>query len=417
MKPAEKFAKILRIKEDYILNVCNSMADICHTHGALERVMAENDFKVKEVLSVLNLSRESNSHEVYEAIINKLKSDDKRLYDILGEPKCSYVKSCRLMIQLLLELADVENGYFLKEEIARQMIHQCPPINILKSLGYKDTNELLVHEDFKQVFSALRFVESSDWMNKKFIPLYNNLKPEDFEERNIDIIVLDGKWLEVAEKFIQKKYHNVSHLKELGVVFIIPLDVDTPGEMLRVFSLVLHYLHEVIFYSKLFKKYQNNHNIGKKIVSLIRGDVIETKLKGQNKWRIVQRYLAKDDPNDFRLFEPHVNPETMHWDKAENNLTQLDARYEDLDFTFWKNLNFVGDFFINKQGEDLVSFNLIDSVMSLVKEKERIKYLYHHQEALWNRIFEEFVGKEKMEKLIIDNFEYGYIDINKEYKK
>ncbi len=417
MKPAEKFAKILRIKEDYILNVCNSMADICNIHGALERVMAENDFKVKEVLSVLNLSRESNSHEVYEAIINKLKSDDKKLYDILGKPKCTYVKSCRLMIQLLLELADVKRGYFLKEEIARQMIHQCPPKNILKSLGYKDTNELLAHEDFKQVFSALRFVESSDWMNKKFIPLYNSLKPEDFEERNIDIIVLDGKWLEVAEKFIQKKYHNVSHLKELGVVFIIPLDVDTPGEMLRIFSLVLHYLNEVTFYSKLFKKYQNNHNIGKKIVSLIRGDVIETKLTGHNKWRIVQRYLAKDDPNDFRLFEPHVNPETIHWDKAENNLTQLDARYEDLDFTFWKNLNFVGDFFINKKGEDLVSFNLIDSVMSLVKEKERIKYLYHHQEALWNRIFEEFVGKEKMEELIINNFEQGYIDINKEYKK
>jgi len=254
-------------------------------------------------------------------------------------------------------------------------------------------------------------------MNNKFVPLYDSLKPEYFEEREIEVIVLDDKWLKVAEKFIQKKYHNVSHLKELGVVFIIPLDVDTTGEMLRVFSLVLHYLHEVSFYSELFKKYRKDNDIGKKIVSLIRGDVMERKLTDISQWRIVQRYLAKDDPNDFRLFEPHVNPETLHWDKAENNLSQLDARHENLDFTFWKNLNFIGDFFPNKNGEDLVSFNLIDSVMSLVKEKERIKYLYHHQEALWNRLFEEFVGKEKMEELIMNNFEKGFIDVKKEISK
>lgn len=417
MKSVEKFAKILRIKEENILSVCNSMGEVCQTKGALERVMAENDFKVKEVLSVLKLSRDDDSHKVYNAIIEKLKRDDQRLFEILGEPKCNSKESCNNMVSILKELSGVGPRHFLKENVAKEMLMKAPPENILKALGYRDTEELLAKEDLKQVYSALRFVETSEWMNEKFIPLYDELRPDDFEERDIEVIVIEGKWMKVAEKFIQKKYHNVSHLKELGVVFIIPLEVNTPGEMLRVFTLVLHYLHEVTFYAKLFNKYLESNAIGKKIVSLIRGDVTENKLEGNNEWRIVQRYLAKDDPDDFRLFEPHVNPETLHWDKAENNLTQLDARYDDLDFTFWKNLNFVGDFFPNKGEKELVSFNLIDSIMSLVKEKERIKYLYHHQEALWNRIFEEFVGKAKMEEMIIDNFEQGYIDINKEYKK
>lgn len=417
MKPAEKFAKILRIKEDDVLSVCNSMGAVCNAKGALERVIAENDFKVKEVLSVLNLTKESHSRDVYEAIIDKLTKDDQKLFELLGKPKCSSKDSCNFMIDLLKDLSGVRPNFFLKEEVAREMLKKTPPVNILKALGYKDTDELLANEDFKQVFSALRFVETSEWMNEEFIPLYDDLRPEDFEEREIDIIVLDGKWLKVAEKFIKKKYHNVSHLKELGIVFIIPLEVDTSGEMLRLFTLVLHYLHEVTFYSKLFKKYRNDDDIGKKIVSLIRGDVLEIQLEGDNKWRIVQRYLAKDDVDDFRLFQPHVNPETLHWDKAENNISQMDARFDNLDFTFWKNLNFVGDFFTNDEGKELVSFNLIDSIMSLVKEKERIKYLYHHQEALWNRIFEEFVGKSKMEELIIDNFEQGYIDINEEFNK
>jgi len=417
MKPSEKFAKILRIKEKNILEVCQSMGEACHSKGALERVIAENDFKVKEILGVLNISKKSKSHEVYNAIIEKLKSDDRKLYKILEEPKCGSKETCRFMIDILKDLSNVSPNLFLKHDVAREMLIKCPPQNILKSLGYKDTDELLQHEDFRQVFSALRFVESSDWMNNKLVPLYNKLRPEDFKEREIDIIILDGKWLKVAEKFIKKKYHNVSHLKELGIVFIIPLEVDTPGEMLRIFTLVLHYLHEVTFYATLFRKYRNNHDIGKKIMSLIRGEVSEEKIKGDNVWRIVQRYLAKDDPDDFRLFEPHVNPETLHWDKAENDISRLDARYTDLDFTFWKNLNFVGEFFPNKKGEELVSFNLIDSIMSLVKEKERIKYLYHHQEALWNKIFEEFVGKDRMEDLVISNFEKGFIDINKEFKK
>ena len=41
-------------------------------------------------------------------------------------------------------------------------------------------------------------------------------------------------------------------------------------------------------------------------------------------WRVVQTYLAKDDENDFRLFEPHVNPEAEHWLKVSEDLVRLD---------------------------------------------------------------------------------------------
>ena len=105
---------------------------------------------------------------------------------------------------------------------------------------------------------------------------------------------------------------------------------------------------------------------------------------------IIQRYLAKDDENDHRLFLPHLNPEALHWDPAETAL----AKIEGLDF--WKDLDWVGDFFkIETGGEVPVSFNLVDTVMSLVQEKEMIKYLYHHQEALWNKIFVSYFGRRK----------------------
>jgi len=48
-------------------------------------------------------------------------------------------------------------------------------------------------------------------------------------------------------------------------------------------------------------------------------------------------------------------------------------------------------------------------VMSLVKEKERIKYLYHHQEALWNEIFVRYFSREKLEEVLRQNLIKGVV--------
>jgi len=49
--------------------------------------------------------------------------------------------------------------------------------------------------------------------------------------------------------------------------------------------------------------------------------------------------------------------------------------------------------------------------MSLVKEKEMIKYLYHHQEALWNKIFISYLGQEKVEAIVKENLLKGWFEI------
>jgi hypothetical protein len=257
-------------------------------------------------------------------------------------------------------------------------------------------------------------------MHKFFDEAYTGLKQEDFEERVVELKVLDPKWLNVAEKFLEKKYHNVSHLKEYGIIFIIPLQIDTPGETLRLFTLLLHYLHEVPFYSGLFRKYFHDKDFVDKFKSLLRGDVPEgkTPVNGKTVWRIVQRYLAKDDENDFRLIEPHVNPEADHWFRVSEDLGRLSRMIGQdspqaegsVPLGYWSGLDYVGSFFKDKEGDRLVSFDLIDLIMSLVKKGE-IKYMYHQQEALWNKIFSEYLGREKMDQLIEDNIITGFIEL------
>jgi hypothetical protein len=275
---------------------------------------------------------------------------------------------------------------------------------------------MLQKEDLEEIFAALRFVEDSDWLNNIFFKQYENLTAEDFETREVKLKVLSEKWRVVAEKFVAKKYHNISHLKEFGVIFVIPISLNIPGEILRMFTLILHYYYEVKFYSDVFKQYSNDVDFSQKLITILKGD-LGGKLSNDSskcEWLIIQQYLAKDDENDSRLFIPHINPEAIHWYKAGNDIINFGNLLKDdeEDFSFWRDLDWVGDFFINNEGkEELTSFNLIDNIMTLVKEKERVKYLYHHQEALWNEIFVRYFSREKLEEMIKQNLLKGVIQL------
>jgi len=393
------------------------MASITGQEGVIEKIAEENDLLVNRTLDEIGLSKASGAQEVRQALQSRLIHLDKELFQILDKPDLSKIsKVCGKLCEASISLVNQQMGFFIKRDRAVELLSENPPKNLLEFFGYANVEELIAKESFESVFAALRFTQTTEWMHNFFDTAYNNLGPDDFEEKAIRLKVLEEKWLKVAEKFLEKKYHNVSHLKELGIIFIIPLKLDTPGEITRIFTLILHYLNEVPFYSKLFRKFISEENFSEKLKSLLRGDVLDKSkaesLKSKADWLIIQRYLAKDDENDSRLFMPHINPEAEHWFKAEESLAKLPMKAEDtkgLNFGFWKGLDFVGDFLKNDGGEELVSFDLIDVVMTLV-QKEKIKYLYHQQEALWNKIFIEYLGRNKMNELIEQNVIKGYIE-------
>lgn len=413
MTSQENLAKIFRTKTSVILEMEKKMSNLTKKQDVIENLMQENQHRIKRTLDLLNC-HDYQAKNVFQALTTHLKKDDQALYQLFRKPSGTTSEGLKTLFNFALELANIKELFVLKKEKAKEFLKTNPPSNTIKALGYKDVEELLEKENLNEVFSALRFVETKEWMHKSFDSFYPKLKPDDFEKRKVDLRVLSGKWLRIAEKFVKKKYHNISHLKELGVIFVIPLKIDTPGETVRLFSMILHYLHEVDFYSKLFEKASKGKEFGKNIISLLKGEVlekVEPAKKGMN-WLIVQRYLAKDNPNDPRLFIPHVNPEALHWQKAEQNISHLGKRFDNIDLEMWLELDWVGGFFKNKsKGEDLISFDLVDNVMALVKEREQAKYLYHQQEALWNEIFERYMGSDNLEELMIKNFDKGFISL------
>lgn len=413
MSSCQALAKILRTKTEVLEALIKEMEAITGKKGVLDKIVEENQKRMDRVAARLRIKTKT-SEAIYSALLYVLKKDDRELFDYFNRPTFIRPESYQKLIETALELVEQKEGFFLKREKAVAMLEATPPRNILSGLGYRDVAELIEKENLYEVFAALRFIESRNWMNKKFLPQYKQLTPGDFETRKIEVIVLSNKWVDLARDFMHKKYHNLSHLKEMGVVFIIPMDETGAGATLRLFSLLLHYLHEVPFYSKLIERYAREDNFTDRVISLLRGDVLEVEqvaVEGPV-WLIVQRYLAKESKQDPRLFIPHVNPEALHWEKAEDTIAKLAKSLPQVDLEIWQGLDWVGEYYpSDKEGELLVSFDLIDNIMSLVMEKELVKYLYHHQEALWNKIFKEYVGKQAMEEKLIESFDRGVINL------
>ncbi len=407
----EKIAKILRADQDTFKDTTMRLEAVTGRKGIVERIAEENEILIRDRLDKLGLGRKVGAKDVYDALISKIEADDHKLFELMGRPAASDRECCDRELTKARAVVNPPLGFFMKLDKAAEFVRREPPRNVMKALGYASVNDLIEKEDIYNIYAALRFVEGSEWLNGTFFKQYESLKPSDFEFREFVSRAMDERWVRLSEGFVKKKYHNLSHLKELGFIFSLPVTLGISGELLRSFTLSLHYYNEVAFYSYLFAMYAEHEpqNFASNIISLLRGDALDKRLplSEKSQWLVIPRYFAKDDPNDWRLFEPHINPEALHWERAERNLDTLP-----MDFSFWTDLNWVGDEFPTGAGIDVrVSFNLVDTVMSLVKQKELIKYLYHHEEALWNKIYTSYFSEKEMEEMMRKHIIRGWFEI------
>lgn len=427
----QKLAKILRSSDEIVAHVGKAMEKVSGKKGVLGSLVKENTERVQEELAVLGLDSKASAEDVYEKLLARVRDTDEKLTAFLGRPDPNSEMGARTITQAIFDIVEPKAGFYLKRETAEGLLRKNPPRHLLQILGHSSVDEAIEQEGLFSVFSSVRFAERKEWLNDVFFSAYEHLTPDDFEQREVSIIVLPERWREIGKQFVGKKLHHISHLKELGVVFVIPASeqgglampefgegYQVSGGVLEIFTLVLHYLFEVPFYADVFEQYSKGDNFVAKFVSALRGDVIGL-LPLRHKtiqWRIIQRYLAKDNVSDPRLSEPHINPEALHWSKAEAKLRELGDRHPEFGFSFWANNDDVGDFFPTRKdahGEVLLSFDLIDNMISLRRSETVIsKYLYHQEEALWNRIFSAYMGgDEKMEEYMKKNLYQGYLEL------
>lgn len=421
MSSIEKISRILRADKDVINGIVLKAEALTGKKNVAEKIIEENRALIESRLQLKGLETKLRAEEIYDALVDKIKQDDSQLFKALGKPSFMLQHDVDFVLEKVSELVSpgAKKGFFLKKEKATELLKKTPPRKVINYLGYNNVDELIAREDILEIFAAIRLFEDKDWFNETFVKEYLNLTPNDFEIREIIFKSLNQKWVGIAQSFLKKKYQNISHLKELGYIFVVPTELGVDGETTRMFSLALHYFHEIRFYSGLFEFFANEpENFSKNLISALKVDYVEKRLPETDKLRflILPSYLAKYDENDWRLSEPHISSEVMFWEQTEESLKGIKDIFKDkgvfADFSFWQNLDWVGDYFPTVTGiEVLTSFNFVDTTMSLMREREMIKYLYHHQESLWNKIFIEYFGNEKLEELLRENIVQGWFEL------
>ncbi|MBI5306419.1 hypothetical protein HZB04_02455 [Candidatus Wolfebacteria bacterium] len=408
-------ARMLGVDAPMLLNLDQKMSQATGKSGTLDFIFKENQKLVNEAFLKINGEKNADAFHVLGILRKTIFNHEIKFKNFLE--KISGETVFEKLAVLAKKMVKFKKGYFLKKENIKKILLSRPPRHLMEYLGYRDINSLVEKEDLTECFSALRFIESNDWMHETFKEVYSNFTERDFEKREIEVKVLGKKWQEIAEKFVAKKHHNVSHLKEFGVIFLNPIAENIPGKFLRDFLLFLHYFHEIGFYSKLFKNCFDSQDFSEHFQSLLRGDVMgKSKIQKSEiaEWLIVQRYLNKENPNDQRLFMPRVNPESIHWLRGERDFAEYFKKNGEEDLAMWSDLGWVGAFFKRGDSEEFLSFDIEDNAMSVVSFMEgrglEQFFTYHQKEAMWTRIFQKYAGgEENMERLLIENFDKGVI--------
>lgn len=400
-----QLAYILGVRPDVLEALDSVMSEKTKRTGVMEKVANENDERAQKALVALGVAG-SNAKTIRQALRVAVFEHEQQLYSFLeGVPgKNEFEKSAHFAHDITRD----GKGFFLKKEKGKEILRKRQPKNLLKFLEISSVEELFARHDVTEAFSALRFMETNAWMHETFDAAYSEFTPDDFEEREIEIRALGPEWSDVSKKFVEKKRHNVSHLKEFGVIFLNPVAKTVPGKFLRDTALLFHYVHEILFYSKLFERRKESRHFAERLKSLLRGDVLERSSVEDGEWLIVQRYLVKENPEDPRLFLPRVNPESMHWGRGERNLVRFGKERNDINLELWENLDWVA---CMADGE-VISFDMEDNAMSAAFfGEDREQYLnYHQREAMWTKMFSEYVGgEEKMERLLLEHFMDGRI--------
>jgi hypothetical protein len=192
----------------------------------------------------------------------------------------------------------------------------------------------------------------------------------------------------------------------MGVIVIVPTTLQSmAGVATKSLLMTFHYINEIKLYSSFFKLKQVQPEFGKIIVETLVADPGDhAVMAGQNvHWRVIQRYFGKlKDEYHPEVFQPHVQPEDLHWRKAEDMMFRFDSQFE-----FWKDMDYVS----LMHDERSSTFNLMDVSFGYSnKVPYAQRYIYHFRESLWNEIFIRYLGEAQLEKQILVQLDNDMIE-------
>lgn len=341
---------------------------------------------------------DTNGPELFNGLQTLVKKHDEFLVKAIGgSDPANIADLLPKIVSTIKKLPINQNCWLLKHSSAKKLLKDTPPKKLMKFMGYRSIDSMLKRENADLLFIGVRLVESQTWL-KRFIAGYKTLKSSDFETRKIKIIVLtEDKWSKPAKDFIGNKHHNIAHLKEMGVIGILPLPINRlQGISIVILPLLIHYVNEIRLYSAYFKMQQVKPNFASILIDSLLNDSKTGLMIGgeQVHWRAMQKHFGRSDSSTHpQVFEPHLQPEDLSWKSAEEVIYKLEPALK-----FWEGLDFVAAL---RAGVP-VPLGLMDNAVSNCNNLAYGKHsIQNFQNSLRTEIFVRYLGQKPLEEQII----------------
>jgi hypothetical protein len=363
------------------------------------RLLAEIVGKVHLKTKALGLDpHDTTGPEYYHALQDLVGKHDGFMAARLGVKDSADVRAVMAKAVPFVASLDIpKTAWVMKLSSAKRLLKQVPPKQVMKHLRYRSVDSMLKREPICEIFGSLRFAESPAWQ-RSFLKKYASLTPMDFEVRKIEIINFDSKkWDGIADEFVQASRNNVTHLKELGVVLVLPLPLKRmSGVTLPTLARVVHSINEIRLYSAYFKMRQFSAKFGAIVAEILTKDAGQLTVAGHNvHWRSVHGHFAKSEYVEHaELFEPHLQREDLEWRKVEEVLYKIEPALH-----FWHDMDFVAAY----RGGETISFNLVDNALNYANKLPYTKRISQNfKNSLMNEIMIRYIGQPPLKRLITE---------------
>ena len=400
--------ELLAAQEPLFTQSLRELEFLTHKKGVDLKLTSEIIEKSHAAIRSLGLdSNDTTDKELFHALDHRVAAHNENLARSLGSSNEAPIRQIIPKLVAVAQAAKIPRRcWVLKKSAAKNLLREMPPKKMMKHLGYRSIESMFKNENFAELYSALRFSEGGDWLNEYNELFKKRVKATDFENRDIEIIIMDhDKWVDLTEGFVKKKKHNITHTKELGTIVVVPMQhTHMRGLALKSLPLLFHYINEIRLYSAFFKLKSTLPNFGEVISETLIADTGTgaTIANFHIHWRVIQRYFGKLGEEPPEVFQPHVQPEDLHWRRAAEVLYEISPELK-----FWEDLDYVGRVDTDTHP---VAFNLFDVSFAYSNhEGFASRYFYHMRESLWNEIFMRYMGEPELKRQVLQQLDNDMI--------
>lgn len=346
------------------------------------RLSTEISQRAQQKLRALHLDpHDTTGKELYHTLLERFHRDEKLARDTLGVSSgADSIELHNAAIKFVQSQVGKRSVFAVKNSVAKKLLKKVPPKKAMKQLGYRSLDSMLKHEAVPHLYVAAFLCESLPW-RKKFLEQYSALQPRDFELRRVEISIPQSKrWETIASHIVRQQYPIVV-FKELGSVVVLQQN-NRPVTVLADILLITSALNDIQSATSFLKLQQMKPDFGS-FVRTIAEDEPLTQAKLMDKivpWRVVHQYYARfTKAYNPLIFEPHIQPDDLHWLHPESILQKIHPA-----LNFWRDTRYTA----HVHEADRVSLNLFDAARNAMAN---LPFAHRTNQALRQSLWQELM--------------------------